>query len=472
MAIDTNEASLYGVGKGAAFVWGRNKALDGLERQMQQDQLRRAKEDAELSEQVGKINYDAARNEDLPEILNKYGQIKNTFTKIRGTQNQMERIKLQSALNEQKSELSRAVNLSKQAAQQLGELGKLKLTKPDELSDDFVPNYKTLNSLSVFDPKFKELAENTANTALAPKFDQLGTNEKILKTALDNLNPSDVKKQDLGGGKSSYYREKGTQLNKESLIKGVVSEVTNSKPMQRQVAKLYPNLSFQEGVKAYADDLYDQNKARFDKVERVGASIDKPDTFYDHWNYQLDHPKAQANIYVGGQPNESIYVPMGNRNQPTGNFEQRDVVKMPTASVNFAGSPAFDLKTGDKVKSALPSSNDYQIVTVSNMPFIKKGNMKGKMSQPKFAENNPDAVEFKPMIHVQYKDPNGGNVKNLAIPYDRMPQNLSKQNRALLASFKPATGSSAPKESKPSTSTPANSKSYKGLDKNGNPIFE
>src|SRR5690606_27762677 len=144
---------------------------------------RRQKEDAELADEVSKINYDAARTQDLPEILNRYGKIKNIFTKIRGTQNTMDRIKLQAELNQEKAELTRGVNMSKQAARQLGDLGKLRLTNPNEISDDFTPKYRTLNSLSVFDPKFATLAEETASTALIPKFDQIGTAKKLAEAS-------------------------------------------------------------------------------------------------------------------------------------------------------------------------------------------------------------------------------------------------------------------------------------------------
>lgn len=107
---------------------------------------------------------------------------------------------------------------------------------------------------------------------------------------------------------------------------------------------------------------------------------------------------------------------------------------------NFAGSEFIDLKTG-KPAGKLNSSNDYEIVGVGNAPFIKSGNFKGAISQPNFASSNPDAIEMKPIIHVQVPATANTLAKDYFIPYDRLPENVknSKQVREVLSSFKPAT---------------------------------
>lgn len=301
MAIDTTEASLFGMGRGSAQIWGQNRSLAMLQQQMQQDQLRRQKEDAEIADQVGKINYDAARTEDLPEILNRYGKIKNIFTQIRGTQNAMDRIKLQAQLNQEKAELSRGVNLSKQAARQLGDLGKLRLTNPDEISDDFTPKYKTLNSLSVFDPKFTTLAEETAATALVPKFDELATMKKIADASVKKIPQSDIKSQKVGGG-TSYYREAGQLLDKDAFATNIASEVAKSKGMQNQVKRLYPDLPFVDAVKAYTDDRYNGMKGAYEEMKKTGASVVKPDNWMQKALFQDQLiRKRKADGITGGE---------------------------------------------------------------------------------------------------------------------------------------------------------------------------
>jgi len=127
--------------------------------------------------------------------------------------------------------------------------------------------------------------------------------------------------------------------------------------------------------------------------------------------------------------------------------EGKGYVKVPMATKNFAGTKgAIDLSTGKPV-DLTNSSNDYQVVGVANFPFINKevkdnaGNSipKGSLAQPNFAKGNSDIVNEKPMIHVQLKE--GDLVSDYLVPFDRMPQNLTKNDKAILSSFKPATGS-------------------------------
>ena len=92
------------------------------------------------------------------------------------------------------------------------------------------------------------------------------------------------------------------------------------------------------------------------------------------------------------------------------------------------------MATGQPSTEALESSNDYEVVGVGNFPIITRGNMKGSVSQPRFAEQNPNAVKLTPMVHVQKKV--GSLIENLLVPYDRLPP--SAKTKKGLANFTPA----------------------------------
>ena len=139
------------------------------------------------------------------------------------------------------------------------------------------------------------------------------------------------------------------------------------------------------------------------------------------------------------------------------NFTSDEYIPISIPKKNFAGSAYIDMKTGKPSAGKLSSSNDYEIVGVTNAPIIKKGSraqdgVEGSLAQPNFEKKNPDLIEYKPMIHVQL--PTGmANLKNdYLIPYDRMPENVknSKAIKAALSNFKPAEG----KTSQTQSSTP------------------
>jgi len=53
----------------------------------------------------------------------------------------------------------------------------------------------------------------------------------------------------------------------------------------------------------------------------------------------------------------------------------------------------------------------------------------GTIAQPEFIKNNPNAVEYKRMVHVQQKDPLNPDapVINHLVPYENLPKNVANQ---------------------------------------------
>lgn len=200
------------------------------------------------------------------------------------------------------------------------------------------------------------------------------------------------------------------------------------------------NAAYEQWLDEDSDRLYNARKG-FDEVikngvDRTSGGVKRsvtPD--YQGKNYNLA-VQREARIARGDTNSQAstpqdLAIPFADGN---GVALGRGYVKAPMTTKNFAGSSAIDLYTGKPTKLNT-SSNDYEVVGVANFPFITKGNQKGNLSQPNFAQNNPNAIEDKPMIHVQLKE--GGLVSDYLIPYDRMPSNLSKANKEALASFKP-----------------------------------
>lgn len=265
MAVDRTEASLYGVGRGDAFVWGDNRALQGLKEFQKQDQLRRMKEDAEIQESMSKINLDGARNEDLPEILNRYQGIKQTFVKLRGTNNPQERIKLQTQYNEQKMEVSRAVEASKKFGAGLAELGKLRLTHRDDLVDDFDSKYVPITKMSAFDPKAADLVNELSSSALAPKFDHMGYSKHLLERSTKQIQGKDEVVRN--GSLTRVQRQEGEALDADNLLKNSIEAYTKDRKFKRYIDTVYKGQDPEDAIKTYASELYTSNKDAFNKVK-------------------------------------------------------------------------------------------------------------------------------------------------------------------------------------------------------------
>lgn len=390
MAIDTTEASLYGINRGSAQVWGRNRGLDLLAQQYQQDQARKQKQESQLGDELGKINMNAAREADLPELMKKYDGIKDTFFKLSQTKDNMERLKLQSQLMSQKQELMNGTALSKQAQQQESEFGKLPLNHPDDLSDNFVPNYSKLRKTSIFDPKYKTQAEYLSSNALLPKFDNMGYAKKILDSSIENIQGKEQRKKD---GRLNYtIREEGSKLNYDNVLDKTTQAAMSDTRFRRQLLSTYQGVTPDQAVKLYAKDIYDQNKDAYNKVKEknVRQYVDEaPDRYYAHKLFDLAHDKTKDDdsvLYRQKTINDMIGNVEGSGERlkevlgASGNFTQKELDEMIGAP---KGSNFIEFRVPNKtITTVVDGEPKVKVIPARTILIDKrKSNSKLKLNQ-------------------------------------------------------------------------------------------
>ena len=369
MAIDTTEANLYGINRGAAQVWDRNRGLDLLAQQYQQDQARKQKQEAQLGDELGKININAAREADLPELMKKYDGIKDTFFKLSQTKDNMERLKLQSQIMSQKQELMNGAALSKQAQQQESEFGKLPLNHPDDLADSFVPNYSKLRKTSIFDPKYKTQAEYLSSNSLLPKFDNMGYAKKILDSSIENIQGKEQRKKD---GRLNYtVREEGSRLNYDNVLDKTTQAAMSDPRFRRQLLSTYQGVTPDQAVKLYAQDIYDQNKDAYNKVKEKNVR---------------QYMDAAPNRYL---QNRLIDLQLG-----IGKDKKQDdgvLYRQKTISDMLANKPG----SGERLKSLLQAKGNYSNSELDNMIGAPKGSnfIEFRIPQKTIKYTNSDGEE-------------------------------------------------------------------------------
>lgn len=158
--------------------------------------------------------------------------------------------------------------------------------------------------------------------------------------------------------------------------------------------------------------------------------------------------RREARLAAGETPQQAseepvdLMIPYGPYN-PEGNQPQvqaRNYIPMSIPNRNFVGSEAIDLYTGRPTQIG-ESSADYSIVGVTQVPVSKNpitgGVPKGSLVQPGFASANPNSVEWKEVVHVTK-----GDGEDYFVDINRLPKNLTKDQKALVDRFKQAAGSS------------------------------
>lgn len=417
-------------------VYDTRGSVGAYNAQLQKQAAQRAAEQKALNDDINKIKVDGLREADRPDYFKGFEDWRNTAQQATTEKDWKRKSELQSEADKKFLELQSFINQSKEYNKVHHDVS-MKLLDDrtrNQFTDDAVQVWQQSGKMPLKDPRTVKDPSTLARQVDTSKVLNELTNvdEDLLKRArYSNPATRRVQSGNKSGTESIYSRT--VDPKEQALNYGMLYDTKRDIKayIQKEYADVFDKLPEDE-AKAFAiQDIVKQ---------RPVVRQETPKMDWDRAPARISIRTGGDEVIVGGGGTDLV-VPFGK--DPNSNVVMRGAIKMPTANLNFAGSPAIDLSTGKTVDKKLPSSNDYQIVTVSNIPFIMKDakgvkkELLGAISQPNYAEQNPDKVEDKPMIHVQYKTP-AGSVKNYLIPFDRMPENLSKQNRALLSKFQAA----------------------------------
>lgn len=299
----TNFNGIYGIGKGGAQVFGANPALEQLERQNFEEQKRKQREDAELNAEMQRVNYDGARQEDIPILIEGFNDVKKTFAELRQAKNAQERIQLASQLQDKKAKFTQMVGASKQAIKGIGEIDKLRLTKADELSDDFGEGLKALKGTSTFDKEFQAKVENLTNNAFRPKFDEEKYFKEKTRLFVEKVPESGIQIRTIPGIGKQAYTTSGDKLNKQAFVQGILSDAAIDKGLRYTIKQKFPDMPLSEAAILYANQFADLAEQQYGVKEKVVMSkADKDNSMTDYQRRSLALREAG-----GGSGNPSDY---------------------------------------------------------------------------------------------------------------------------------------------------------------------
>lgn len=273
-------SGIYGIGQGMAQVFGDNSVL----RQLEQNELitakRRQKEDADLNADLSKVNYNGARKEDLPVLVEGYDEVKQSFAKYRNARTNKERIEAGAEYDQKKAEFTQKVAASKTAIQGIGEVDKLRLTKPDDLADDFSDRFKKLNSTSTFDPNFQKYSEDLISKAFRPKFDEEKYFKEKTPLFVQKVEAGEVKTRNIPGFGKQAYTESGTMLNRDQFVKNIYKEAVSNKGLLATIKGYYPQDTITDAVFKYSNQRADMAEQQHGLKETIQMEVqnEKPKT--------------------------------------------------------------------------------------------------------------------------------------------------------------------------------------------------
>ena len=378
-----------------------------------------AKFDEDLADIMASAKLGGIRDVDVPEITKAYNEVKEFYSKsgsLKDSQKPLFR-----------AELRNRMNTINDAAINSKEVEKKRYATAAKVSEnpwDYDP--KVIQDLDYVNKTPLSKLGGMAN--MDPLNYQKLPNFGLIDTIIDDT-------YDLGKENAKFAGqvfEKGQRFKvkrvEPALIRdNLIQKFTTSPEALRAISNLYSReLGKQPTNEELTNYIMDKYKTKH-SFDYIGEPLD------------LKEPKSDGGENIFSQPIE-LNIPFAQETKAPGSLNVKDYVKLPLSKQNFAGSGYIELATGKPSSTVLESSNDYEVVGVGNFPFIKKGSvtdksLEGALSQKTFAEKNPNAIELKPMVHVQ-RNTAKGQKEDLLIPYDRLPP--SSKVKKGLTNFTPA----------------------------------
>ncbi len=254
--------------------------------------------------------------------------------------------------------------------------------------------------------------------------------------------------ENLKNGAFRIVGEKGVKTDETGLSNAITKKAAQDPHYLAGIVKTTGIENPQQALSTFIKESVADAKRSNYMAKDIGSMQNKPDTYYAHLMARL--AAGDGGTAVGVPQDLTIPYKEG-----TASVKTKGYVPVNSAALNLAGSPSYNMTTGEIDPQTL-SSGDHQLVGAANIPFIKVDmreklkdgrlgkQLKGAIANGDFAKAHPNDVEYRPMLHVQTKDAEG-SVEDKFVPYDRLPKNVPKATLKALGGFKPYT-QSVPKQ--------------------------
>lgn len=294
---------LYGIGKGSAQVFDSSNILNTYQKQLYLAEKRRAEEDEALSQFVADFDSDGAREADHPEIQNRYEGILNLNKEYVNAKDKATRLQLKSQIAKQMKDLESGVNQSKTAKEVEKGLHQLTLNRNNRLMPDFTPKFGALRQTSIFDPKYRQLAEDgTFASPFEPDYDLLKATENILKSSTEKVDKAPYATSIKGADGTYIASQTGTKFN-ESIAKAKFSQMLNNDGYVYGLNKTYNRdgqLTPEQVINAAWNDIATEGQRLNNLNTSISGRVDREPKKDDTDGIEIYQPREHK-IRVGGR---------------------------------------------------------------------------------------------------------------------------------------------------------------------------
>ena len=168
----------------ANLVLQGNPALDILKQSYQQREAQKAQESKEFTAELAKLNFNGAKDADLPELHQDYGNILNKFQQYRSENDPKKRAALDLEMRQAQNQFLYKAQVSKEENNWIHERAKLAHMANVDLDSSYYNDMKKLQNTSSFQKGYDDLKNGEQNW-IVPKSDPIKDAQEIKKSLIN-----------------------------------------------------------------------------------------------------------------------------------------------------------------------------------------------------------------------------------------------------------------------------------------------
>jgi len=422
----TDYSRLYSIGQGEAQVFDSSGIINQYSQQLQQQGLRRQKEQEAYAKELSAINYDGVRQADVSGAHKRWAAVKDKYYELSKTNTDYDKLRIRSEIASLKNDLTSFSKRSIEEQKTTADIAKIPLVKNKyEIANDFGDSLKGRELLSIEDPRFNEYGVS--------RFQAVSKPYDTTKNLMDLAALSSTEKEIpivIGTGldaRRAYQRGK------------VIDEVAFKSAFLKNIAEDdHAKDTYLNGLEYTPENLQDAAESAFAIVKDKHSLTTTESNLVNPSGRELSMYRQKAAISDSYKDDDS---------SPSSTFEESTVIpfgkpkdnsfvkvfntqKLSPSRINITGTEGINLITGKPMR--VPNlENSVSISTIADVPIIG-GSLKlgGRVAQPKFAQDNPDKVKYKRHAFVTFKDGSGTD-QTLLIPIEALPTTNKVINQAL-----------------------------------------
>lgn len=330
-------------------------ALDMLKQRYATQEAQKAQTAKEFTSELAKLNFNGARDPDLPELQKDYSNILQTFQKYRATNDPRQRAALDLQMRQQQNQFLYKSQQSKQANEEFHQDAALAHNPNADLDQSYWDDNKKRMQTSTFDPGYQKLMENKQNW-LVPKSDPIKDAQEIAK-GLMSTKTSTTERYNKATGSMERVATTGQSIDHDAFInswvKSHINDPNKVKTAIRQTGEADPA----KAVTALGEQMYDAVSGRKESEKVTGGGLTMGS------RYALQENAAQLKskypTFQQGQNLTPIY-----RQKWVGDMLQGVPESGEALKAKIAADPRYDAPLGINVKGdditfTIPNKRKY-----------------------------------------------------------------------------------------------------------------